>query len=239
PAGTELEDALAVVGPCDVVDNLLDGDGGQRRPGRWLPYHRIAADGRDHGVPGPDRGREVERRDDADRAQWVPLLHHSMTGPLAGDRQAVELARQSDREVAHVDHLLDLALALAADLPGLEGDEESQVGLPGAEGLADLPDHLTATRSRHHPPVPERLARPADDEIVLIRRTRLHVRERVPVRRVHRAKDRRRREDRRIRWRDAAIELRELQAIEQVLEHLNVSSSRCAARYARRTSREG
>ena len=35
-------------------------------------------------------------------------------GPLAGDGQAVELARQADREVADVDHLLHFAEALLA-----------------------------------------------------------------------------------------------------------------------------
>jgi hypothetical protein len=35
-----------------------------------------------------------------------------VAGALAGDGQAVQLARQADREVADVDHLLHLAEAL-------------------------------------------------------------------------------------------------------------------------------
>ena len=50
----------------------------------------------------------------------MPLLHHAVPRPLRGDRQAVELARQADREVADVDHLLHFAVALGADLAHLE-----------------------------------------------------------------------------------------------------------------------
>ena len=48
----------------------------------------------------------------------MPLLQHAVVWPLAGDRQAVELPRQADSEVAHVDHFLDFAQSFAFDLPG-------------------------------------------------------------------------------------------------------------------------
>ena len=134
--------------------------GGQRRLRRRLPDHRVAADRRDHGVPGPDGDREIERRDDADRSQRLPLLDHAVPRPFAGDRQAVQLARQADGEVAHVDHFLDLAFTLGADLAGLERDQQPEVGLVGAQGRADLADDLAATGRRNHPPASERLARP-------------------------------------------------------------------------------
>ena len=44
-------------------------------------------------------------------------------GPLAGDGQAVELARETDREVADVDHLLHFAEAFLDDLAGFERDQ--------------------------------------------------------------------------------------------------------------------
>ena len=47
-------------------------------------------------------------------AERVPLLVHAMPGPLAVHGQAVELARQADREVGDVDHLLHFAQAFAA-----------------------------------------------------------------------------------------------------------------------------
>ena len=59
----------------------------------------------------PDRDREVEGRDDADHAERMPRLHHAVPGRSDGDGQAVELARQADREVADVDHLLHFAQA--------------------------------------------------------------------------------------------------------------------------------
>ena len=84
----------------------------------------------------------------ADRPERVPLLDHPVPGPLAGDRQAVKLPRQPDGEVAHVDHLLDLALPLGADLARLQGDEQAQVGLVLAERLADPPDDLASSAGR-------------------------------------------------------------------------------------------
>ena len=56
-------------------------------------------------------------------------------GPLAGDRQAVQLAGQADGEVADVDHLLDLAEALGADLAGLDRHQRAE-RRPCARGAA-------------------------------------------------------------------------------------------------------
>ena len=47
-------------------------------------------------------------------------------GPLGGDGQAVELARQADGEVADVDHLLHFAEALLRDLARLERDQRAR-----------------------------------------------------------------------------------------------------------------
>ena len=84
---------------------------------------------REHGVPGPDGDGKVERRDDADRAERMPLLHQAMAGPLAGDRQAVELPAEADGEVADVDHLLHFAEGFLRDLAGFPADDRGQVGL--------------------------------------------------------------------------------------------------------------
>ena len=56
-----------------------------------------------------------------DHAERVPGLHQPVPGPLGGHRAAVQLPRQADREVADVDHLLDLAEGLGGDLADLDG----------------------------------------------------------------------------------------------------------------------
>ncbi len=152
----EGEDPRATVGLGNLMRDLLHGQGGQGGLGRGFPDRRVAADGGDRRVPGPDGDREVERRDDPDRPERVPLLDHPVPRPLAGDRQAVELPRQADGEVAHVDHLLDLAFPLRADLARLQRHEQAQLPLPLAEGLPELPDHLPAPRGRDPPPALER-----------------------------------------------------------------------------------
>ena len=57
----------------------------------------IAADQRERRVPRPHGHGKVERGDDADRAERMPLLDQPMAGALAGDRQAVELPAQARR----------------------------------------------------------------------------------------------------------------------------------------------
>ena len=69
---------------------------------------------------------KLNARDDADDAERMPLLVHAVARPLAVHRQAVELARQADREVADVDHLLHLAQPLGEDLAHLERDQPAE-----------------------------------------------------------------------------------------------------------------
>ncbi len=135
-----------------LADEALAGGGAQRRLLRGLPHDGVAADQAEHRVPRPHRHREVERGDDADRAERVPLLHQAVAGPLAGDGQAVQLARQADGEVADVDPLLDLAQALARDLADLAGDQRAEVGALRAHPLADAPHQFAAARRRHRAP---------------------------------------------------------------------------------------
>ena len=90
-------------------------------------------------------------------------------GRSEGIVPAVELARQPDREVADVDHLLDLAARLGGDLPGLDADQDRQVVLVLGQQLAEPLDQRTAGRRRHPAPGQERLVRPAD-RLVDVRR---------------------------------------------------------------------
>ncbi len=76
----------------------------------------------------------------------MPALHHPVAGPLGGQGQAEQLAREADGVVADVDHLLDFAQALRSDLAGLQCDQPAEVGLGGAELLAQQPHQLPAPR---------------------------------------------------------------------------------------------
>ncbi len=140
--------------------------GGQRRLRRRLPDHGVAAHRGERRVPRPHRDREVEGGDDADHAERVPLLVHAVAGPLRLHGQAVELARQADREVAHVDHLLDLAEALGEDLAHLERDQPAERLLVLAQLVAELAHDLAALRRRHHAPGRERRRGGRDHRLV-------------------------------------------------------------------------
>ena len=74
-------------------------------------------------------------------------------GPLRRHRPAVQLARQPDRELADVDHLLDLAQRLGRDLARLEGDQFGQVRLVLGQQLAEPPDQRAALRGGHRAPL--------------------------------------------------------------------------------------
>src|SRR5215468_3557943 len=103
----------------------------------------------------------------------MPGLHHAMARPLRGDGEAVELAREADGEVADVDHLLHLALALLQDLAGLAGDELAERSLGGAQLLAEQAYQLAAPGRRHVAPGLEGLLRLGDGGADLRRRPAL------------------------------------------------------------------
>ncbi len=70
-----------------------------------------------------------------------------MTRALGRDRAAVQLAREADREVADVDHLLHLAETLLRDLPDFQRDERAERLLLAAQLVAEEPDELAAMRA--------------------------------------------------------------------------------------------
>ena len=80
----------------------------RRRPSASAAFHDQTATGKLKAEITPDH------------AERVPGLHHPVLGPLGGDGQAEQLARQADGEVADVDHLLHLAGGLGDDLAGLQ-----------------------------------------------------------------------------------------------------------------------
>ena len=106
--------------------------------------------------------REVEGGDHPDGAQWLPLLVHAVLGALAGHGQPVELAGQPGGEDRHVDHLLDLAPALAQGLAGLQRHQQAQRILVLRQFPADLRDDLAPLGRRDLGPLRGRLPPPGD-----------------------------------------------------------------------------
>ena len=67
-------------------------------------------------------------------------------GALGGDREAVELSRKADGEIADVDHLLHFAETLGDDLADFDGDECAQGVLLGAKFLSQKTHELAPPR---------------------------------------------------------------------------------------------
>ena len=135
--------------PQHLLGDLRAGDGREGGLGGRLPQNGIAADQGDGCVPAPDRHGEVEGRDDAHHAQGVPLLLQAVLAALAGHGEAVELPGQAHGEVADVDHLLDLAQALAQGLAHLQGHQLGQGRLVPAQLIAQGLHHLAPLGRRH------------------------------------------------------------------------------------------
>ena len=164
----------------------LAGKGRERGLLRGLPHHGVAADERQRGVPRPHRDREVEGGDDAYGRERVPGLHHAVAGPLGGDGEAVELAREAEGEVADVDHLLHFAAALLEDLAGLEGHQAAERVLGGTELLAEEPHELAAPGCGYRAPAAESRFRFGDLGLDARGRIALHAPKGAPVdRRAH------------------------------------------------------
>ncbi|MNQ73476.1 hypothetical protein D3C85_882070 [compost metagenome] len=117
-----------------------------------LPDHGIATNQRQGRVPGPDRGGEVEGADHADHTQRMPGLAHMVAGALGGDGKAVELARQTNGEVADIDHFLHFTQAFLGDLAGFDGDQFAQLDLVLAQDLTVQPDQLAPARGGYVAP---------------------------------------------------------------------------------------
>lgn len=100
----------------------------------------------------PNGDWEIESRDDSGHAKRMPALHHPMLGALRSNGKAVELARQTDREIADIDHLLDLAKSFQDDLANLDRNQPAEGILVGAKFLAKQPNELAALGRSHLSP---------------------------------------------------------------------------------------
>ena len=80
-------------------------------------------------------------------------------GRSEASRQSIELARQSDREVADIDHFLDFAVSFGADLAHFKTDEIAQRLLHFPQRIPEVADNLAAFGRRNHAPFVESAAR--------------------------------------------------------------------------------
>ena len=85
-----------------------------------------------------------------------------MVRTFAGNGETIELAGETDREVADVDHLLNLAETLRHDLAYLDGDELAERGLGGAQLFSENPNELSTSGCRERSPHQERPLRALD-----------------------------------------------------------------------------
>jgi hypothetical protein len=116
-----------------AIEQSLAREGAERRFFGGLPNQRVAAYEGNRRVPRPHRDRKIEGADDARDAERVPRFHHSVARPLACDRAAVKLTRETRREAADVDHFLDFAKTLLQNLAGLDRDKAAKRGFAGAQ----------------------------------------------------------------------------------------------------------
>jgi hypothetical protein len=97
----------------------------------------------------------------------VPGFHHAVAGAFAGNRQAMQLARQTHGEVADVDHLLHLAQPFGAHLAGLQRHQQAQGLLVLAQLLAQAAHQFAAHGGGHGAPLQEGGVRALDERLGL------------------------------------------------------------------------
>ena len=117
----------------------------------------------------------------------MPGFHHPVTGALGSNREAIQLAGKSNREVADVDHLLDLAKPLLHDFARLKRDQPSQGLLAPAQLLAEQADQFTPSWCGNVTPGPEGFNRSRDLRLQLGGRIAAYMPKNRPIdRAVHR-----------------------------------------------------
>ena len=119
---------------------------------RGLPDDRVAAHGRERGVPRPDGDREVERGDDARRrragatapSSGAPGARRPSSGRRAGARGRPRSRRCRSSPA--------LRRGPRRDLPHLQADEVAQRLLHLAQRVAEVAHDLAPLGRGHHPP---------------------------------------------------------------------------------------
>ncbi len=165
----DLENRRQLVGLHHPVADVLHGESGQRSLRRRLPDGSVAADGGQASIPRPDGHREVERRDDSNHSQRMPLLVHAVLRPLGVHGRAIQHPRLPHGEVGDVDHLLNFAEPFRQDLAILERDQRPEVLLVTAQLFAQQANRLAPLRRRNAAPRGSGLNRGRHDSFVVSR----------------------------------------------------------------------
>ena len=97
----------------------------------------------------------------------MPCFHHAVAGTLGGDRQAVQLAGETDGEIADVDHFLNFAFAFGDDFSGFQADQAAQLALVLAQRFAKQAQQLAAPGRGHVAPGQAGLASARDGRMGL------------------------------------------------------------------------
>src|SRR5437899_2037004 len=168
-AGDQSENGRIRAGfAADLFGNASDGDGAKQRFVGGLPQDRIAADGRERAVPGPNRNGKVESGDDADQPKRMPLLHEPVFRTLGLNRESVELARKTDGKIADVDHLLHFAFSFGQNFAGLDGYKAAELLFEFAQGVAKAANGLSTNRRGHSAPFQECVVGALNGALVII-----------------------------------------------------------------------
>ena len=135
---------------------LGDPQRGRRVLLRRLEHHGVAGGDGDREKPHRHHGREIERGDDADRAQRLAdRVHIDLGGGVLGEA-ALQQVRHAAGEFDDLLAAADLAQRIGDDLAVLGGDDLGQFALAGVEQLAEIEQDRAALGQRGVPPGRER-----------------------------------------------------------------------------------
>ena len=100
-----------------------------------------------------------------------------MAGAFRYNREAVELARQPNRKIADVDHLLHFAQSFLQDLAALDRDETAERRLRTSQLLAETTHEFATLRCWDQAPGQIRLVRGGDRRACIVDGRVLHTRD--------------------------------------------------------------
>ncbi len=146
-----------------ALQDCVTCNSGEQGLFRWLPDNCVTANDSESGVPCPDSNWEVEGRDNADNAERMPGFHHAMASAFGCDGETVELTRQTDCEIADVDHFLYFAEAFRRNLASFERNETAEIFLGSAEFFTQETDQFATLWSWNSAPCAESFVSLVDD----------------------------------------------------------------------------